>query len=369
MKKHISKLHNNKACGTDLILNEFLKASTTHMTNVILGLMNLVLKIGKISEIWSIGTIKPIYKGKGNSKDVDNYRGITLLSCLGKLFTSIINSRLYTFLDENKILGHEQGGFRKGHSTTQHIFSLHFLINLYLQKKKKLFCLFVDYKKAFDKIQRNILWDKLLKLGIRGKVLDIVKDIYNKAKSCIKTQNQTGQSQMFSCNIGLRQGESLSPVLFSMFLNDLKSYLSDKLSGLKVPADIARNANFDDIENFVHLFILLYADDTVLLAETPHEMQKSLDILFDYCKINGLEINVGKTKVIVFSRGKIRNIPVFLFNGLNVEVVFNYKYLGTIFNYNNSFITAIKSQCNSGQKAVFSLIKKCRRLDLPIDIQ
>ena len=368
IKKHISKLRNNKASGCDKILNEFLKSSSVNLIHVLQLFMNMVLRSGHIPEDWSIGTIRPLYKGKGDSKNVDNYRGITLLSCFGKLFTSILNERIYTFLDENKLLGKEQGGYRKGQSTTQHIFSLHSLINMYLQKKKKLYCLFVDYRKAYDKIQRNILWEKLLRTGIKGNILNIIKDMYSKAKSCVKSQRQ-GTSQFFTCNLGLRQGENLSPVLFSLFLNDLKDYLATKITGLQVPLNFANISDFEDVESFMHLFILLYADDTAILTETPIDMQKSLDALSIYCTTNGLSINVDKTKVIVFSRGKIRNIPEFHFDGVAVEVVFEYKYLGTIFSYNNKFMKAIKAQCTSANKASFSLLKKCRKLDLPLDIK
>ena len=83
--------------------------------------------------------------------DPDDYRGITVLSCFGKLFTSVIHDRILSFLESNDILGTKQSGFRKGHSTMDHVFALHCLIDVYLQWEKKLFSAFIDYKKAFDK--------------------------------------------------------------------------------------------------------------------------------------------------------------------------------------------------------------------------
>ena len=95
----------------------------------------------------------PIYEGKGEVNDPDNYRGITGLSCFGKLFTSVTNDRIHSFLETNDILGNEQSGFRKGHSMMDHVFALHCLIDVYLQrKKKKSFCAFIGYKKAFDSV-------------------------------------------------------------------------------------------------------------------------------------------------------------------------------------------------------------------------
>ena len=144
------------------------------------------------------------------------------------------------------------------------------------EKKKKLFCAFIDYKKAFDSVQRGLLWGKLLNSGVNGKVLHVIRDMYAKAKSCVKTRH--GLSQFFFffffvSNFGLRQGENLSPVLFSLFLNDLKGFLtSNNVQGLKLPFALAQDVYLQDIDNFLYLFLLLYADDTILLAECPQDL-------------------------------------------------------------------------------------------------
>ena len=96
--------------------------------------------------------IKPIFKRKGSPDDPDNYRGITLLSCVAKLFTACINARLTNYIESTGQLGEEQAGFREGYSTLDHIFVLHSLVNLYLHRKKRIYCLFVDYRKAFDTV-------------------------------------------------------------------------------------------------------------------------------------------------------------------------------------------------------------------------
>ena len=119
---------------------------------------------------------------KGPANDPNNYRGITILSCFGKLFTSILNERLTDFIESNNVLGQEQAGFREGYSTTDHIFTLYSVINIFLCKKRRLFCAFIDYKKAFDKVKRSFLWDKMLtNCNINGKILNVVKNIYMKA--------------------------------------------------------------------------------------------------------------------------------------------------------------------------------------------
>ena len=95
--KCIKKLKNNKSCGYDGILNEFLKTSSSKLLIAVTTLFNIVLQTDKIPHAWSIGYISPIYKGKGEENDPDNYRGITVLSCFGKLFTSVINDRIHSF--------------------------------------------------------------------------------------------------------------------------------------------------------------------------------------------------------------------------------------------------------------------------------
>ena len=158
--------------------------------------------------------------------DPDNYRGITLLSCLGKLFTSAINSRLRSFLELRNQLGEEQSGFRAAYSTCDHVFSLHVLIELYKQKGEKLFAAFVDYKKAFDLVDHSSLWVKLLAEGISGRVLKAVQSIYANAKSVLRANGKL--SEEFVCNIGVRQGENLSPLLFALFLNDFEEFMSTR---------------------------------------------------------------------------------------------------------------------------------------------
>ena len=117
------------------------------------------------------------------------------------------------------------------------------------------------------------------------------------------------------------------------------------------------------------LFLLLYADDTAVLADCPEDLQRALDILKIYCEVWGLDINVRKTKVMIFSRGKIRQMPKFNFNEETVDVVWDYKYLGLKFHYNNKFKKAQQLQFLLANRAMFSLLRKCRQLNLPLDIQ
>ncbi len=366
--KCIKNLNNNKACGIDIVINEFLKSSKEKMCDLYVKFFNLVLKTCIIPKDWVIGLIKPLYKNKGSKCDVDNYRPITLLSCVGKLFTYLLNARLTNFVETNNIILEVQAGFRHGYSTMDHIFSLSFIINLYLSKGKRLYCAFVDYAKAFDRISRAILWKKLISVGIEGRILKVIYNLYKDAKSCVKYGSEV--SDFFPSNVGVRQGENLSPLLFALFLNDLVPHISESYSGLNYLNDIFKEHMSDvDTDKMFKLYLLLYADDTVIFAESPNELQNALDSLHEYCVINKLNVNTRKTKVLVFSKGKIRNIPKFTFNNSDLEVVFDYNYLGVTFNYNGRFRLAQKNLYDKASRAMFGLIAKCRRLFLPIDLR
>ena len=127
------------------------------------------------------------------------------------------------------------------------------------------------------------MWQKLLNLNINGKILNVIRNLYTNAKSCISVNNN--KSVFFKIDIGVRQGENLSPVLFALFLNDMHAYMSNIMSGLESVSEAARESglNDNDVNVFLNLFLLLYADDTVIFAETPEKLQDGLNGMKTYC--------------------------------------------------------------------------------------
>ena len=136
LTEKLKSLKSHKACGPDSIRSEMLKHSTLAMQNAMLKLFNLVLYSGCFPDIWNQGIITPIHKS-GNKLDPNNYRGICVNSNLGKVFNSILNGRIQTFLNKQSNLFRNQIGFLPGHRTTDHIYTLHTLINKHVKKYDK----------------------------------------------------------------------------------------------------------------------------------------------------------------------------------------------------------------------------------------
>lgn len=364
IKLAIKSLKNGKASGDDEIVNEFIKSSIANMLPIYVKLFNIVLDTGLIPDTWLSGIIKPIYKNKGDRDDLDNYRAICLTSNLGKVFTSVINTRLNKMSDEFRLISDSQGGFRKGYSAQDNIFILHSLISLYLSSGKKLYCAFIDFRKAFDTVWRVGLFQKLLKNNISGKVFNVILNMYTNIKSCVKMGEL--KTEYFPCEIGVRQGEKLSPFLFALYLNDLEEFFTENsISSLQY----LDTKSLENIGFYIKLFILLYADDTVIFADTPEELQTALDVFEQYCATWKLTVNVSKTKIIIFSKRKSTRRVHFNIFEQNIEICDSYTYLGLIFNYNGNFYKSRNKLVEQAQKALYALYYKVNNISIPIDLQ
>ena len=232
-----------------------------------------------------------------------------------------------------------------------------------------LYVAFIDYAKAFDTIWRDGLWFKLVKEGISGKFLNIVKNMYQKSKSCVLVNGE--KSQFFSSFAGVRQGEILSPLLFAFYINDLENFFISKninpLKNLsKMSEKIADQMGLQP--NFImNLLALYYADDTILMSESPAELQKSLDELYNYCQKWKLKVNEDKTKILCFSK-KCKNEPTFLYNNQKLENVKDFVYLGVTLTTNGISQKSVQARIPPTHRAIFSTLSMCRANELPIDL-
>ena len=364
IKNVVSKLKNGKAFGTDEILNEYIKNTIDDLMPIYIKLFNLILDSGIIPESWSTGIMVTIYKNKGSKSDPEMYRGITLNSCFNKTFSAIINNRLNNYAEHVELITKSQAGFRKGFSTVDNIFVLYSLLTIYFSHGKKLYCTFVDFKSAFDTVWRSGLWQKMQKSNIKGKIFTVIYNMYQNIKTCVKRGNNL--SEFFISEIGVKQGENISTFLFSLFLNDLEGFfIENNIDCLNNISNVCQ----ESLQLYVKLFLILYADDTALLSETVDGMQETLKCFERYCEKWRLKVNSNKTKVVVFSKRKVRQSCTFKLFGSDLEIVDSYCYLGIMFSYNGSFKIAKKKLFEQAQKSLYGLYTKIQNLCIPIDLQ
>ena len=196
----------NKSPGIDNLTSEILKASYDYIAPFLLTLYNRLLNNGEYPRAWGEGIITPIFK-KGDVNDASNYRGITLINILAKVYSQLLLNRVTKWSEVYEKITKNQFGFQKGKSISDCIFLLHSVISKVLNSKQKLYCVFIDYEKCFDKIDRSLLWHKLLSEHLNCKLVRAIKSMYNTVKSCVRYKSS--YSSFFSSTIGLKQGDLL----------------------------------------------------------------------------------------------------------------------------------------------------------------
>ena len=199
--------------------------------------------------------------------------------------------------------------------------------------------------------------------------MNVIQSIYDNVKSCIMMQacdvngnTNVHVSEMFNCDNGPREGEILSPILFSLYVNDLSKFLEDNFC----QGVIVDSCDENDVLFHVKMLLLMYADDTVLFASSKQQLQHSLDAYSKYCKTWNIDINVCKTKIMCFGR-KVNHS--FFLNGENIELVDSFVYLGVTFSRNGRFTQAIKHNIDKARKAMFTLRSTFKEKLIPIDCQ
>ena len=340
----IGCLKNNKSPGTDSIPAEFIKFCKNSLLSDLHQMFNYILEKREFPMSWAEGLKSAVYKS-GIRNNPNNYRGITVLGIFAKIFEILVSNR-FQFINEafDKVDRHN-GGFLRGKRTTDNIFILTSLIQRQLSLGKPLYVCFVDFSKAFDLVNRAILFYKLINSGWSGRLLDTVKDLYSKTSFRFKFQGEV--SSNIPNDIGVNQGGNASGFLFRKYISDLGDFLH-KHVGVCIGDTILSH--------------LLWADDLILFSDSLSGIQKQLDGLFGFCSKNRMIVNELKTKIMVFGNGAKGNV---IFNGKHLDWVEKYKYLGNIINSTKQMNSDIfkensKYLCNKARGTIFSFFKKTK---------
>ena len=336
----VHKLKNGKAPGTDEIPGELLKHGGDCMIDQLHQICNGIWMDECIPDEWTKSIILTMPK-KGDITKCENYRTISLINHSSKILLEIIRRRMKPYVES--ILAEEQAGFRPGRSTVEQVFALKLLIQHRIEKKDgKVFAVFIDYKKAFDRVWHDGLFSVLQHYGVPQKLINIIRDLYNKAKSCIRLNNNF--TEWFETTIGVRQGCLLSPDLFNLFLENILAEAFEDCKNLGINVDGCR------------LKDLRFADDIALIADSEDDLQTLIQQVHAVSKKYGMEISIPKTKAMIFSRDDQLQVNIKL-DGTSLEQVNRFKYLGVTLTPSNDSTSEIQSRLMLASTALGKLQK------------
>ncbi len=353
LENALNRAKDGKAFGPDLTIMEYIKYSSDSTKKTLLTLINIIFIHATYPTLWTTNFLKAIFK-KGAKTDPNNYRGLAIGPALGKLYSLILLERLETYCEDNKIISKFQIAFRKAFRTADHVYVLKTLVTkLVTQGNHRLFAAFIDFKKAYDTVNRTTLLKTLHNIGIGKTMLHNIQALYKTTNYTIKTRD--GLLETIPSNLGLKQGCPLSPLLFNLYINNFASYLTD----------LGENNIMLGKEKISHFF---YADDLVILAESKEKLQTKLDQLAKFAKDKDLTVNADKSKVMIFNRAGRRIIQPFTINGEDIEVVQSFTYLGVDITASGSFSPAIKELCSKAKKAMMPLFRAVMQFQMPFKL-
>ncbi len=356
--KALGKLSPSSACLGPLKAM-LIKAGAEVLAPVLATLFTAVFRSGRVPRDWLLGAITAIHKKK-DPTDPNNYRGITVGHVLGKLYALMLNCRLTAWTEEQGVRAVGQGGFRQGFRTTDNCFVLRAVVERARASRTKLYMCAVDLEKAFDCVDRPLLWAALQRAGIDGCMLAAIQALYADVPVCVKTEE--GLSQTFQSTLGVKQGCPLSPLLFGLLLDDFEEHVQRSvcpelaqlpvLAGRPVPP-------------------LLFADDTLLLSTSAAGLNAQLAALQTYCDAKKLTVNASKTQVMIMRPGggggcsRLAAGEVFTYAGKRLDVVAATKYLGLTFaqlSKRHGFTCCAEELAAAGRRALLAVRRRAWEL-------
>ena len=364
LNQAINQTPNKKSTGPLGIPYELLKLIHKTDSSFLLNLYNKAWENERIPDDWGHGTLVLLYKGKNTPRDkLTNYRPITLLTTLWKTYMKLINNRLMQYLRENKLISPFQAGFQKRKGCLQHVAAITEICRRRKYYKKKTILTFFDISKAYDSVPQNELWYKMGKIGVGGKMLNVIREMYSHQHSSVKTP--LGISDPYQMSLGVRQGCVLSPTLFNIYINDIFEHTHWNPVMCNPPK---RKPKRNAWTNPVHMF--LYADDIVTLCDNIQDHKNMLLALENWANKWGLKFKPAKCATLIIDTNKqpkqYKNYKPTIHNE-PIPIKHKQRYLGIIFNDTltwSDHITEIKKR---GNFALLAMTPFLRNKRVPIE--
>ena len=332
LMKMINELDVNKACGSDGINNRMLKDISNSIAPLLATMFNKLISNKSFPEIWKTSTVVPIHK-KDCRRDPNNYRPISLLNSISKLYEKIIFNSIFSHVSQYNLIYENQSGFLPGHSTVDQLLAITSLIFDNFNKNLDVRAIFLDIAAAFDTVPHHLLIHKLASYGIDGDTLLTIKNYLSNRRIKIKINGVfSNLSDENFINSGVPQGSILGPLLFLLYINDLPDNLTSKT--------------------------YLYADDTSIYMPidptNPHDslsiLQNDLNKIFEWSKRWGLIFKPSKSVDVTFTKSGTTNYPNMHLSNDIIPKKLTHKHLGFILDSNLNFNSHVENLADKVQK-------------------
>ena len=334
LRTQLGKMAGGKCEDSRGVVMELLKHSGDELLQIVADTFNEILRPNaEVPPYWKANIVKVLHK-KGDTTDVANYRPITLLPILYKLFSKVVCSRVSGKLLEAQAV--EQAGFRPGFSCDDHIFVLTLVSEMYAEFRRPLWIVAVDFQKAFDSIDQSSLWKALVDQNVPGVYVNFLRKLYDGQVGQVKTDQL---SKPFQIQRGTRQGDPLSPLLFNAALENLMRQLQGKWS------TASKKYGIKDGES--RLTHLRFADDLLLFAPSLSGAQAMLSDLVREAAKYGLEVHSSKTKIMWNGEGKGTTLRQTDVNNKSFEILQGCDstlYLGKLFSFEDMHDLELKNR-------------------------
>ena len=332
-QKAIDKLENKSSSGHDGISNKLLKLLKMELSKSLTLIINQMITTGIFPDSFKISKITPLFK-KGDVSLLSNYRPISLLPTISKIFERILYNQLCEYFNSNNLLAEQQYGFRTNHSTEYAAVRLVDTISKEMESGSTPTALYIDLSKAFDTLSFDILLYKLNYYGVKSNAFKLLKNYLTNRKQYVVFNSQN--SETVDITTGVPQGSILGPLLFSICINDLIT-ISNKLKFIMYADDTTIYFNLEDFDPY-HL---------------KRDINNELEKITLWLKMNKLSLNVQKTKFMIFHRKQkqISEINIAI-NDTDIERVESFNFLGLHIHESLSWRTHADTVKNKVSKVV-----------------